>query len=191
QKKLKAEFPEMSIGLMHGRMKGSEKDKVMKEFAEGNLQILVSTTVVEVGVDVPNSTVILIENAERYGLAAHQLRGRVGRGSSQSYCIFMTGTDDEAVKERLDILNKSRDGLEIARHDLSLRGPGDLLGLRQSGESLFRIADIFRDEKMLQAAGETAAAIIEDDPALIREEYIDIKNRVNDFMSEDHNHLVL
>lgn len=158
----------------------------MQAFADNALSILVATTVVEVGVDVPNATVILIENAERFGLAQlHQLRGRVGRGSAQSYCIYMTGMSNETIRERLDILNRSRDGMTIAAHDLKLRGPGDLLGLRQSGEAAFRIADIFRDEAVMKAAAETAAAVIRDDPDLISPEYQDLRCRMERYLGEE------
>ncbi|MDD6346437.1 MAG: ATP-dependent DNA helicase RecG [Lachnospiraceae bacterium] len=183
---LKKALPDCRIGILHGRQKPEEKEAVMQAFADNALSILVATTVVEVGVDVPNATVILIENAERFGLAQlHQLRGRVGRGSAQSYCIYMTGMSNETIRERLDILNRSRDGMTIAAHDLKLRGPGDLLGLRQSGEAAFRIADIFRDEAVMKAAAETAAAVIRDDPDLISPEYQDLRCRMERYLGEE------
>ena len=143
------------IDYLHGKMKGTEKDDIMKRFANQEIDILVSTTVIEVGINVPNATVIMIENSERFGLAQlHQLRGRVGRGSHQSYCIFMTGSDKQEVKERLDILGRSNDGFHIANEDLRLRGPGDFFGIRQSGEMDFIMADIYSNADLLKAANQ-------------------------------------
>lgn len=147
--------PKIRIEYLHGKMKGPEKDDIMKRFAAHEIDILVSTTVIEVGINVPNATVIMIENSERFGLAQlHQLRGRVGRGSHQSYCIFMTGSDKQEVKERLDILGKSNDGFHIANEDLRLRGPGDFFGIRQSGEMDFIMADIYSNVDLLKAANQ-------------------------------------
>lgn len=149
--------PEIVVSYLHGKMKQAEKDDIMDRFAKNEIQILVSTTVIEVGIDVPNSTVMLIENAERFGLAQlHQLRGRVGRGKHQSYCIFMTASKAKETKERLDILNHSNDGFKIASEDLRLRGPGDLFGIRQSGLLNFKLGDVFQDAKILQMANEAA-----------------------------------
>lgn len=143
------------VDFLHGKMKQSQKDNIMDRFSCNEIQVLVSTTVIEVGIDVPNSTVMLIENAERFGLAQlHQLRGRVGRGKHQSYCIFMTASKEKETKERLDILNKSNDGFKIASEDLRLRGPGDLFGIRQSGLMDFRIGDVYQDAAILQMANE-------------------------------------
>ncbi|MGN0346780.1 MAG: ATP-dependent DNA helicase RecG [Lachnospiraceae bacterium] len=151
--KLQTIFPTFSIGILHGKMKSSEKDEVMDRFKKNEIQILVSTTVVEVGVNVPNATVMLIENADRFGLSQlHQLRGRVGRGDKQSYCIFMTGSDSKKSRERLEIMAKTNDGFEIANEDLKQRGPGDFFGLRQSGMPGFEIADIYEDAAMLKFA---------------------------------------
>ena len=145
----------LKFAVLHGRMKQADKNAVMNDFAEGKTDVLISTTVVEVGVDVPNATVILIENAERFGLAQlHQLRGRVGRGDAQSYCIFLDGTGKCEENERLSVLKSSNDGFFIAEEDLRLRGPGDLDGLRQSGEMNFAIADIIRDYDILMKAKE-------------------------------------
>ena len=149
------------VSCLHGRMKQEEKDEIMERFAKNEIQILVSTTVIEVGIDVPNATVMMIENAERFGLAQlHQLRGRVGRGKHQSYCIFMTASKAKEAKERLDILNHSNDGFKIASEDLKLRGPGDLFGIRQSGLMNFRLGDVYQDAKILQKANEAADLLI-------------------------------
>lgn len=145
------------VDYLHGKMKQKEKDAVMDRFSRRESHVLVSTTVIEVGIDVPNATVMMIENSERFGLAQlHQLRGRVGRGKHQSYCIFMSGSKAKETKERLDILNKTNDGFKIASEDLKLRGPGDLFGIRQSGLLNFKIADVYQDAKTLKQANEAA-----------------------------------
>jgi ATP-dependent DNA helicase RecG len=134
---------------LHGKMKNSEKNKIMEEFHDKKIDILVSTTVIEVGVNVPNATVMMVENAERFGLAQlHQLRGRVGRGESQSYCIFVSGSKSKEKIKRLEVLNNSNDGFVIAEEDMKLRGPGDLFGVRQSGALNFKLADVFQDAAM-------------------------------------------
>ncbi len=146
-------FPEYKIGLLHGKLKNDEKDEVMKKFKDGEYNILVSTTVVEVGVDVPNATVMVIENAERFGLSQlHQLRGRVGRNSLQSYCILITSSRSQETRERLNIMTETNDGFVIAEKDLQLRGPGEFLGTRQSGLPDLIISDIVRDAKILELA---------------------------------------
>jgi len=146
---------EIVVEYLHGKMKPKDKNAVMERFAAGEIQVLVSTTVVEVGVDVPNATVMMIENAERFGLAQlHQLRGRVGRGKDQSYCIMVNTSEEPEVQERLDIMNRSNDGFYIAGEDLKLRGPGDIFGIRQSGEAKFHVADIFQDAAILKQASE-------------------------------------
>jgi ATP-dependent DNA helicase RecG len=189
---LKKEMPDLSVDILHGRMKPEAKDRVMEKFLDGTTQILVSTTVIEVGVDVPNATVMLIENAERFGLAElHQLRGRVGRGSAQSYCIFMAGISNDEIKNRLEILNHSSDGFEIARKDFELRGPGDLLGIRQSGDAAFRIADVFRDEEILRIAGETAASVMQDDPGLLDEEHELLSETLDAYLVKNEKNVVL
>lgn len=155
------------VGSLNGRMKADEKKEIMKSFASGEIQVLVSTTVVEVGVNVPNATVMMIENAERFGLAQlHQLRGRVGRGKYQSYCIFMQGDGQKTTSKRLEILNKTNDGFVIAEEDLKLRGPGDMFGTRQSGEAVFQVADIYRDHDILTQANEAVSELREIDPKL-------------------------
>ena len=154
----------ISIEYLHGKMKPKEKNNIMERFAEGDIQVLVSTTVVEVGVNVPNATVMMVENAERFGLAQlHQLRGRVGRGEHQSYCIFVCGTGSREAKERLEILNKSNDGFYIAEEDLKLRGPGDLFGIRQSGDLDFKIGNIYTDAGILKLAAKAAKSLNDDE----------------------------
>ncbi len=152
---------EIVVHPLHGKMKQAEKDSIMEAFARNEIQILVSTTVIEVGIDVANATTILIEDADRFGLAQlHQLRGRVGRGKHQSYCIFMTNSGSDDTKKRLNILNHSNDGFVIASEDLKLRGPGDLFGIRQSGLLDFQLADVYQDSKILQMANEAADYMI-------------------------------
>ena len=169
----------IKVQCLHGKKKQSQKDEIMEAFSKNEIQVLVSTTVIEVGIDVPNSTVMLIENAERFGLAQlHQLRGRVGRGKYQSYCIFMSASKSKETKERLDILNKSNDGFFIASEDLRLRGPGDLFGIRQSGILDFKLGDVFQDSQVLQQASEVANLILEEDPQLEKEKYESLKQQV-------------
>jgi len=149
---------DIEVAYLHGKMKQAQKDEIMERFAKNEIQVLVSTTVIEVGIDVPNATVMVVENAERFGLAQlHQLRGRVGRGKHQSYCIFISSSKSKETKKRLEILNKSNDGFFIASEDLKLRGPGDLFGIRQSGVLDFRLGDIFQDAALLQKANEVVA----------------------------------
>ena len=161
-KKLRKELPaNIVISYLHGKMKNSEKERIMKAFGENQIQILVSTTVIEVGIDVPNATVILIENAQQFGLAQlHQLRGRVGRGNAQSYCILMNTSGSKESRKRLDILNHSNDGFFIASEDLKLRGPGDFFGVRQSGMLQFKLADIYQDAEILKQASEAVEEVI-------------------------------
>ena len=155
--------PYINVAMLHGKMRGREKDQQMEDFQSGKTQVLVSTTVVEVGVDVPNATVMMVENAERFGLAQlHQLRGRVGRGDAQSYCIFIDGSGKEEENKRLSVLNATNDGFKIASEDLKLRGPGDLFGVRQSGDLHFELGDIYSDAPVLQAAADTADRILAD-----------------------------
>lgn len=175
----------ITVGHLHGKMKQSEKDDIMEQFGKNKIQVLVSTTVIEVGINVPNATVMMVENAERFGLAQlHQLRGRVGRGKHQSYCIFMSASKTNDTKERLSILNKSNDGFHIASEDLKLRGPGDLFGIRQSGVLDFKMADVFQDAKILQRASEAAAQLMKRDPYLELEENQNLKNYLNFYIKE-------
>lgn len=162
---LQAELGEMVVvDYLHGKMRQKEKDAIMDRFSRRESHVLVSTTVIEVGIDVPNATVMLIENAERFGLAQlHQLRGRVGRGGHQSYCIFMSGSKAKETRERLEILNQTNDGFKIASEDLRLRGPGDLFGIRQSGLMNFKIADVYQDAKILKQANEAADWLLNTD----------------------------
>lgn len=149
------------VSYLHGKMKQAEKDAIMEQFGANEIQVLVSTTVIEVGIDVPNATVMMVENAERFGLAQlHQLRGRVGRGRYQSYCILMSSSKAKETKERLEILNKSNDGFKIASEDLRLRGPGDLFGIRQSGLMDFKLGDVYQDASVLQMANEAADMLL-------------------------------
>ncbi|NMB39684.1 MAG: DNA helicase RecG, partial [Firmicutes bacterium] len=154
------------VGLVHGQM-GKEKDQIMEDFYKGKIDVLISTTVIEVGMNVPNATVMIIENADRFGLAQlHQLRGRVGRSIEKAYCFLIANPQTDLAKQRLNVLRTTNDGLKIAEEDLKLRGPGDLLGTRQSGEPWFRLADIIRDQNLLELASEEARKIIIADPEL-------------------------
>lgn len=163
-----AEFPDCQVSKVHGKMKPAEKDAEMQRFVSGETQIMVATTVIEVGVNVPNASVMVIENAERFGLSQlHQLRGRVGRGADQSYCILVTTYKlTEETRKRLEIMVQTNDGFEIAEADLKLRGPGDLEGTQQSGVAFdLKIADIARDGQLLQYVRDVANRIVDEDPA--------------------------
>ena len=178
--KLRRQMPEtIRVEYLHGKMKAKEKNEIMERFLKREIQVLVSTTVIEVGVNVPNATVMIIENAERFGLAQlHQLRGRVGRGNRQSYCIMVHEADNQAVTQRLEILNKSNDGFEIAEKDLQLRGPGDVFGIRQSGLLDFQIADIFADASIMQSANEAVGQILEQDTQLCMPQHRDLRKKL-------------
>ena len=177
---------EIKVEILHGKMKPKEKNRIMEAFASGEIQVLVSTTVVEVGVNVPNATVMMVENAERFGLAQlHQLRGRVGRGEHQSYCIFIQGNNEENTSKRLKILNESNDGFYIAGEDLKLRGPGDLFGIRQSGLMEFKIGDIYNDAGILKNASEAAGEILALDFDLILTQHKALKEHLKGYMSEE------
>ena len=168
----KAYLPDRRVGLMHGKLKPKEKAEVMDDFKSGRLDALVSTTVIEVGVDVPNATVMVIENAERYGLSAlHQLRGRVGRGAAESWCFLVSDNASESVQKRLKFLCSTSDGFAVAQYDLETRGPGDFFGSRQHGLPTLQIADLMNDTRTLHAAQSEAAALLTEDPLLERPEH--------------------
>ncbi len=176
--------PSVAVSFLHGRMKASEKNEIMDRFAKNEIQILVSTTVVEVGVNVPNATVMMVENAERFGLAQlHQLRGRVGRGQYQSYCIFMNGSGKKDATERLNILCQSNDGFFIANEDLRLRGPGDFFGVRQSGDFEFRLGDIMNDAGTLKKASDAVKKIVDKEINVSAQEFAQLnkmkQNQIN------------
>ena len=175
--------PSIRVEYLHGKMKGKEKNAIMEAFAANEIHVLVSTTVIEVGINVPNATVMMIENAERFGLAQlHQLRGRVGRGKDQSYCIMVNASGEEDAGKRLDILNKSNDGFYIASEDLKLRGPGDLFGVRQSGDLEFHLADIFADADILKAVSDEVKKLMDKDPLLEAEENQELKRKMNGYL---------
>jgi ATP-dependent DNA helicase RecG len=164
-------FADYEVGLLHGKMKATEKEEVMNRFKEGKTDLLVCTTVVEVGVDVPNASVMLIENAERFGLSQlHQLRGRVGRGSCQSHCILITDNTGEECIRRMKIMSSTSDGFKISEEDLKLRGPGDFFGSRQHGLPPIKIADIAGNMDMINITKEAAENILSSDPELKRKE---------------------
>ncbi len=173
-------FDKYRIGLLHGKLPNEEKDRIMRDFKEHKIDLLVSTTVVEVGVDVPNATIILVENADRFGLSQlHQLRGRVGRGQYKSYCVLITDNVNETTKKRLKILSSTSDGFKISEEDLKLRGPGDFFGDRQHGLPKLKIADVSHDLDILRKVQKTAELIIESDPMLEKGENKGLKELVN------------
>ena len=182
-KKLSGELQDdIKVEYLHGKMKASQKNEIMEKFSKNEINVLVSTTVIEVGVNVPNATVMMVENAERFGLAQlHQLRGRVGRGGFQSYSIFVSGNKSKKTKDRLEILNKTNDGFKIAEEDLKLRGPGDFFGVRQSGDFDFGIADIYTDAKVLKSASEAAGEVLDKDPGLELEENRYLAEKVSEY----------
>ena len=161
-------FPDLKVALLHGKTPSREKEAVMKDFKEGKIHILVSTTVIEVGVDVPNASIMMIENAERFGLTQlHQLRGRVGRGAEQSYCLLVNRKNTEQGNTRLRILEKSSDGFEIAESDLQLRGPGEFFSARQHGDSGLKIADLVSDMPVMIKARKEAFNLVDKDPQIL------------------------
>ena len=172
-------FPDLNLAVLHGRMKSSEKEDTMRRFRDGEIQILVSTTVIEVGIDIPNACVMLVENAERFGLAQlHQLRGRVGRGEHQSFCVLIADPRTDEGRERLEVLSRSGNGFEIAEEDLRIRGPGEFYGTRQSGIPSLRIANILRDVDILEKSREDAFRLVKADPHLRAPEYADLKAEI-------------
>jgi ATP-dependent DNA helicase RecG len=179
-KKLAGQLPDsICVGVLHGKMKNEKKNEVMEAFAANRIQVLVSTTVVEVGVNVPNATVMMIEDAQRFGLAQlHQLRGRVGRGDAQSYCIMVNTSPKPESQKRLAILNRSNDGFKIASEDLKLRGPGDFFGIRQSGDFAFELADIYQDASVMQDAAEAVSQLLAEDPDLTASEHARLRDRI-------------
>ena len=184
--------PAFCIEYLHGKMKPKEKNEIMERFLANEIQVLVSTTVIEVGDKVPNATVMMVENSERFGLAQlHQLRGRVGRGGAQSYCIFLHKLDGKQIRERLDILCKSNDGFEIANRDMQLRGPGDLFGVRQSGMLDFALADIYSDADTLKQANEAIGKLLKEDPKLQREENASLKRRYEQLLQRQKGQISL
>lgn len=181
----KALLPDRRVGLMHGRLKPKEKAEVMEDFKAGRLDALVSTTVIEVGVDVPNATVMVIENAERYGLSAlHQLRGRVGRGAAESWCFLVSDNASESVQKRLRFLCSTSDGFAVAQYDLETRGPGDFFGSRQHGLPTLQVADLMNDTRTLRAAQSEAAALLAADPLLERPEHALLARQVEQMFDQ-------
>ena len=172
-------FPDLRVSVLHGRMKPREKEKVMAAFAAGESDILVSTTVVEVGVDVPNATLMVVENAERFGLSQlHQLRGRVGRGKAKSWCVLLSDSQNEETRRRLKVMTDTNDGFKISEEDLKLRGPGDFFGSRQHGLPELKAADLSCDMRTLDEARQAAEALLAADPSLTAPEHGPLRRRV-------------
>ncbi|MHC4632901.1 MAG: helicase-related protein, partial [Planctomycetota bacterium] len=169
-------FPEFTVELLHGQMPSAKKQQIMSEFRRGRINVLVATVVVEVGMDVPNATIMVIEGADRFGLAQlHQLRGRIGRAEAKSYCFLFAETDNETAKGRLEVMTRSNDGFEIAEHDLQLRGPGELFSTRQHGLPDLKIASIVDDFDLLVMARKNAFELVSQDPMLTRPEHRNIR----------------
>lgn len=184
--RLAKKFPHYSVGLIHGKMKAGDKDDVMARFSKGEINILVSTTVIEVGVNVPNATVMIIENAERFGLSQlHQLRGRVGRGNEQSYCILFSQSSNDVTKKRMEIMCKSNDGFYISEEDLKLRGPGDFFGTRQHGLPELKIANLFKDMKILKKSRVVAQKIIAEDRSLSSDKNAGISEKIKEMFKDN------
>ena len=172
-------FPDLRVGLIHGKLKAKEKESAMSAFSRGELDLLVATTVIEVGVDVPNATLMVIENAERFGLSQlHQLRGRVGRGKDKSYCVLVSSAQGQDARQRMRALCATNDGFQIAEEDLKLRGPGDFFGSRQHGLPPLKVADLAGDTRVLYEAKEAAQALLEQDPELSLPEHRGIRQKV-------------
>jgi ATP-dependent DNA helicase RecG len=169
-------YPEYEVGLLHGQMPSKEKQAVMAAFRTGKIQALVATVVIEVGVDVPNATIMVIEGADRFGLAQlHQLRGRIGRGESKSHCFLFSETDSDIARDRLKVMTKTTDGFKIAEHDLRLRGPGEMFSTRQHGLPDLKIANILDDYDLLLMARKDAFALVDQDPMLIQPDHTPIR----------------
>ena len=174
-------FTDLNVGLLHGRMRPAEKERVMGEFRNGEIDVLVSTAVVEVGIDIPNATVMMIDGAERFGLSQlHQYRGRVGRGTENSYCILVSESETEEVNKRLAVMESTRDGFKVAEADLTLRGPGELLGTRQSGLPDLQVAT-FADLALIEEARRHALAIAKDDPELSEDAHAPLREELRRF----------
>lgn len=183
---IKDRYPGYASALLHGRLPAEEKADVMRRFKEGSIQILVSTIVIEVGIDVPEATVMIIENSERFGLAQmHQLRGRVGRGDAQSYCCLVMGNESEVASKRMEIMVHSGDGFRIAEEDLRLRGPGEIFGTRQHGLPEMHIGDIVRHGDVLEKAKQAAVDILSEDAALQGADFAELRRRVERMFGED------
>ena len=180
------DFKGLSVAVLHGKMKADEKERIMKDFAENKIQILISTTVIEVGINVPNATIMLIENAERFGLSQlHQLRGRVGRGKYQSYCILVTDSKSEVTKERMKVMKKTNDGFEISETDLKLRGPGEFFGTRQHGVPQLKIANLYKDADILSQAQAAAKELNRNENWQKDDRYKPLKERINMLFNSD------
>ncbi len=178
-------FSEFRVEYMHGKLKQKEKDKIMNEFKDGKIDILISTTVIEVGVNVPNASVMVIQNAERFGLAAlHQLRGRVGRGEYKSYCILKYQGKSDNIRQRMKIMQETNDGFLISEKDLELRGSGEFFGTKQHGIPEFKVANLFEDMEILKAAQNLAMKILQGDPNLENEQNLLLKKTINKKYSE-------
>ena len=172
-------FKDYKVGLLHGQMKATDKDRIMRQFKDGEIDLLVCTTVIEVGIDVPNAAIMVIENAERFGLSQlHQLRGRIGRGKHKSTCIFISDAKGAVAKDRLQVIKENTDGFHIAEEDLRLRGPGDFLGSRQHGLPELKIADIYTDSEMLKLTGMAAANLLESDPRLLKPQNLSLREEI-------------
>ena len=182
------EFKGINVSILHGKMKAAEKENIMNAFSKGDIKILISTTVIEVGINVPNATIMLIENAERFGLSQlHQLRGRVGRGSDKSYCILVTDSKNEVTQERMRVMKKTNDGFEISETDLKLRGPGEFFGTKQHGLPQLKIANLYRDALTLSKAQESAADITSNRLWYKEEKYSVLKKKISDMFLDNGN----
>ncbi len=180
-------LPSLRVECMHGKLKNNEKQDIMDRFSNGEIDVLVSTTVIEVGVNVPNATLMIIENAERFGLAQlHQLRGRVGRGSEKSYCILISDNKSEITRQRLKTMTSTTDGFKISETDLKLRGPGEFFGTRQHGLPSLRIANLYKDMDILKSAQKAALEVIRNDPELNKEENLPLKKELDEIFLSDN-----